>query len=140
MRRLKKILAAVTAAAALTLSFSLPVSAAEGGISIDGVPFEGTLAEAIAGAPAGAAIALSGGDYEATGITLEKDLTLTGAADGSTHLFVKDTGDDDFGFRIAGGADVTFENLSMEADKEIVGELDILALIYISTEETILPT
>ena len=48
MRRLKKILAAVTAAAALTLSFSLPVSAAEGGISIDGVPFEGTLAEAIA--------------------------------------------------------------------------------------------
>lgn len=134
MRRLKKILAAVTAAAALTLSFSLPVSAAEGGISIDGVPFEGTLAEAIAGAPAGAAIALSGGDYEATGITLEKDLTLTGAADGSTHLFVKDTGDDDFGFRIAGGADVTFENLSMEADTEIVGELDILALIYISTE------
>lgn len=40
MRRLKKILAAVTAAAALTLSFSLPVSAAEGGISINGVPFE----------------------------------------------------------------------------------------------------
>ena len=86
MRRLKKILAAVTAAAALTLSFSLPVSAAESGISINGAPFEGTLSEAIEKAPDGAAIVLSGGEYEATGIVLEKDLTLTGAADGSTFL------------------------------------------------------
>lgn len=72
MRRLKKILAAVTAAAALTLSFSLPVSAAEGDISINGAPFEGTLSEAIEEAPDGAAIALSGGTMRRLGSSSKK--------------------------------------------------------------------
>ena len=112
---MKKLFAALTAAAALSLSISLPASAEGGtGISIDGTSY-GSIAEAVAAAAEGATILLEDGSYEAAGIDLTKDVTIQGS--GSTNILVPDKGGEDFGFRIADGAAVTFDGLNITADE-----------------------
>ncbi|MGI5856026.1 MAG: LPXTG cell wall anchor domain-containing protein [Candidatus Merdivicinus sp.] len=130
--RMKKLFAALTAAAALSLSISLPASAEGGtGISIDGTSY-GSIAEAVAAAAEGATILLEDGSYEAAGIDLTKDVTIQGS--GSTNILVPDKGGEDFGFRIADGAAVTFDGLNITADETVTGENSILALIYIAND------
>lgn len=130
--RMKKLLAALTAAAALSLSIALPASAEGGtGISIDGVPY-GSIAEAVEAAAGGDTILLEDGDYEASGIDLTKDVIIQGSD--STNIFVADKGGNDFGFRISNGAAVTFDSLNITADETVTGENSILALIFIAND------
>ena len=130
--RMKKLLAALTAAAALSLSIALPASAeGDTGISIDGVPY-GSIAEAVEAAAEGDTILLEDGDYEASGIDLTKDVIIQGSD--STNIFVADKGGNDFGFRISNGAAVTFDSLHITADETVTGENSILALIFIAND------